>query len=96
MKWPAIFEKRRVYFTMAICHGDFHAGNIFINADENACSIIDYGDIKNAPISLDAISLELGFLYNKDSKISSWFDSEFCKTGRLRIIASMRTLKYLS
>ncbi|EKT66690.1 phosphotransferase [Providencia alcalifaciens] len=79
MKWPATFEKRRVCFTMAICHGDFHAGNIFINADENACSIIDYGDIKKAPISFDAICLELGFLYNKDSKISTWFDWISCE-----------------
>lgn len=79
LRWPSIFEKRRVCFNMSLCHGDFHGGNIFINPDEKTCSIIDYGDIKHAPISLDAICLELGFLYNKDSKVSSWFDKSVCE-----------------
>ena len=59
---------------MAICHGDFHAGNIFINHKNGVASLIDYGDIKKAPMCYDAISLELGFFFNKDSKIQNWPD----------------------
>lgn len=78
LRWASSFEKRRVRFNISICHGDFHGGNIFINSNDNSCSVIDYGDIKEAPLSYDAICLELGFLYNKDSKVSTLFDDSLC------------------
>lgn len=84
LKWINNFEKRRVPFKLSVCHCDFHGGNIFINPDENIFSLIDYGDIKNAPLSYDAVCLELGFFYNKDSKITHWFNFDLCKNWAIR------------
>ncbi|WP_432323149.1 response regulator [Yersinia enterocolitica] len=72
--WVENFENRRVQFNMSVCHGDFHAGNIFINHETGTPSVIDYGDIRVAPACYDSIALELGFTYNKESKISDWPD----------------------
>lgn len=73
LSWVTQFERRRVNFNMCISHCDFHGGNVFINPTDNTRHIIDYGDIKISPIAFDAICLELGFFFNKDSKVSGWF-----------------------
>lgn len=73
LNWIAPFEQRRVNFKMCFNHCDFHGGNVFINPSSSVCHVIDYGDIKMSPIAIDAICLELGFFYNKDSTISNWF-----------------------
>ncbi|ASN18176.1 hypothetical protein B7764_23850 (plasmid) [Pantoea ananatis] len=73
LSWVTAFEQRRVNFKLCYNHCDFHGGNVFINPNSSVFHVIDYGDIKMSPIAIDAICLELGFFYNKDSTISNWF-----------------------
>lgn len=73
LSWVTSFEERRVNFKLCYNHCDFHGGNVFINPSSSLFHVIDYGDIKMSPIAIDAICLELGFFYNKDSTISHLF-----------------------
>lgn len=60
--WTA-FESRRVNVNLCPEHGDLHAHNVLVS-DEPRPVLIDYGDVRVAPASLDPVVLELSLLFH--------------------------------
>jgi hypothetical protein len=66
--WLASFESRNVQTRWGCIHGDFHGGNILVTSLGRP-AIIDYGDIGEGPLSLDAITLEFSLLFHPGSPL---------------------------
>jgi len=83
-------ENKEVRVNMSIQHGDLHGANILVTS-EGKSAIIDNGDIKQAPVSLDPITLALspwfhqqGLAVFKEKEkaaytLASWFERETCE-----------------
>jgi CheY-like chemotaxis protein len=76
------FEQKSLRVTMTIQHGDLHGKNILVS-ENNQPLIIDYGDIKIAPSTIDAVTLELSPFFHPSSRdkvnlidglAENWFD----------------------
>ncbi|MFT4804052.1 MAG: hypothetical protein ACI9YE_001250 [Psychroserpens sp.] len=67
LEW--VNEIERIYFhsKFSTVHGDLHPGNIFVSEDVSA-SLIDFGDIKNAPSVLDPLALELSIFTHPETR----------------------------
>lgn len=75
--WADEFEARSAQMNWGCVHGDFHGLNVLLT-NNGSPAIIDYGDIKDGPLSLDPISLELSILFHPKGSLvdSPWPDSE--------------------
>jgi CheY-like chemotaxis protein len=70
------FEERKVQTRWSCIHGDLHAGNILVN-EEGVPALIDYGDVKEGPASIDPITLEFSVLFHPDRpKSETWPSAE--------------------
>ncbi len=78
--WAAEIEKRSVQVRIGCSHCDFHGANILVD-NEDQPIIIDYGDVKLAPLGLDWITLELSLLFHKDgcARNTFWPKEDDCR-----------------
>ncbi len=58
LTWADEFEDRNIQVRWCCAHGDLHGHNVLVATDGSAC-LIDYGDVMDAPASLDPVTLEL-------------------------------------
>ncbi|MCY4136862.1 MAG: response regulator [Rhodobacteraceae bacterium] len=63
--WLAEFESREIQARWACSHGDLHGCNVLVSQAQVA--LIDYGDVKGGPASLDPVTLELSLLFHPDT-----------------------------
>ena len=77
LDWADRFEARQVPVRWGCVHGDFHGGNVLLSAAGEP-AIIDYGDVGEGPVSLDAIALEFSLFFhpNGPCKQGSWPTAE--------------------
>lgn len=66
LDWAAREEDQSVQVKWGCIHADLHGKNILINENKECGSLIDYGDIKEGPISLDPITLEFSNFFHPD------------------------------
>ena len=77
------FEEVVIDLPLVLQHGDLHGANVLVGAGR--AILIDFGDVRLAPVAYDAISMELSFLFHPESSTSGtgwpvagavqrWFD----------------------
>ena len=64
--WASDFEKNPLQAKWCYIHGDLHGKNILINQEQKTATLIDYGDIKEGPASIDPITLEFSLFCHPD------------------------------
>lgn len=63
LEWLADFETRQIQTRWCCTHGDMHGENVLLD-NEGSAVIIDYGDVGEATVSLDPVTLELSLLFH--------------------------------
>jgi CheY-like chemotaxis protein len=73
LDWTYRFEGLEIPVKWGCVHGDFHGGNVLLSAQGDP-AIIDYGDVGEGPMSLDAIALEFSLFFhpNGPCKNGEW------------------------
>lgn len=71
LDWAERFECLEMPVKWGHVHGDLHGGNVLLSAEGDP-AIIDYGDVGEGPMSLDAIALEFSLFFHPGGP---------CKTG---------------
>lgn len=64
--WASSFESNYLQAKWCYIHGDLHGKNILINREQGKATLIDYGDVKEGPISIDPITLEFSLFFHPD------------------------------
>lgn len=83
--------QRKVSICERTQHADLHGFNVFVAANGDPM-LIDFGDVRRAPASLDPLTLELGWLFHPESPrdsawpseqdLDDWFDIDsFCESA---------------
>jgi Phosphotransferase enzyme family len=86
LEWIYDIEKIEVPVMVSWIHGDLHGGNVFVGQHENP-ALIDFADVKKAPVAIDPITLELslfthgptreeGQYWSPEVKNIAWFLTE--------------------
>jgi CheY-like chemotaxis protein len=67
------YERERLSLPIAVCHGDFHGGNLLVRADGEPI-MIDFGDVGLNWNAIDPVTLELSLLFHSASpyRNSGW------------------------
>lgn len=73
LDWTNRFEQSDITVKWGCTHGALHGSNILLSA-EGEPAIIDYGDVGEGPMSLDAITLEFSIFFhpNGPCKCGEW------------------------
>ena len=64
VSWVVDFETSQIQTRWACIHGDLHGSNVLISSDGSSAVLIDYGDVRDGPASLDPVTLELSLLFH--------------------------------
>ena len=65
LDWIQEFENRDIQARWGCSHGDLHGFNILVSPA--GVALIDYGDVRDGPASLDPVTLELSLLFHPDA-----------------------------
>jgi CheY-like chemotaxis protein len=67
------YEREEVSLPIAVCHGDFHGGNLLVRHDGEPI-MIDFGDVGLNWSAIDPVTLELGLTFHPASPFgeSGW------------------------
>lgn len=68
----ASFEEKFVQCRVSCIHGDLHGENILVDIDNNATTLIDYGDVMEECTILDPLTLECSFLFHASTPCGDW------------------------
>ena len=64
INWAVDFEASQIQTRWACIHGDLHGSNVLISTNGLSAVLIDYGDVRDGPASLDPVTLELSLLFH--------------------------------
>ena len=65
LDWIQEFENRDIQARWGCSHGDLHGFNVLVSPA--GVALIDYGDVRDGPASLDPVTLELSLLFHPDA-----------------------------
>ncbi|MCA9470885.1 MAG: response regulator [Nitrospirales bacterium] len=73
LDWATGFEDQPLQAKWCYIHGDLNGKNILVNREQSTATLIDYGDIKEGPATIDPVTLEFSLFFHPDAaSISNW------------------------